>query len=55
MGTKRRFGESCLMRAAGLELNKRDTSLFNGLKKGNEQKKTLTLPKLDTEQIHIYD
>ncbi len=30
---KRRFGEEAVMRAAGLNLDKRDTNLFNGIKK----------------------
>ena len=30
---KKRFGEDAVMRAAGLGLNKRETSLFNGMKK----------------------
>ncbi len=30
---KRRFGEESIMRAAGLNLNKRDANLFNGIKK----------------------
>jgi hypothetical protein len=30
---RKRFGEDSIMRAAGLDLNKRDTNLFNGLKK----------------------
>lgn len=30
---RQRFGESAVMRAAGLGLNKRETSLFNGMKK----------------------
>ena len=30
---RQRFGENAVMRAAGLDLNKRETSLFNGLKK----------------------
>ena len=29
---RNRFGEAAVMRAAGLDLNKRDTSLFNGIK-----------------------
>jgi len=30
---RKRFGEEAVMRAAGLDLNKRDTNLFNGIKK----------------------
>jgi DNA polymerase-4 len=30
---KRRFGEDAVMRAAGLDLDKRDTNLFNGINK----------------------
>jgi DNA polymerase IV len=30
---RKRFGEEAVMRAAGLDLNKRDTNLFNGVKK----------------------
>ena len=36
---RQRFGEAAVMRAAGLDLHKRDTNLFNGIVKGGEQKK----------------
>ncbi|HQQ93683.1 MAG TPA: DNA polymerase IV [Bacteroidia bacterium] len=32
---KRRFGDEAVMRATGLELDKRDTNLFNGIKGGH--------------------
>jgi DNA polymerase-4 len=35
---KKRFGEDAVMRAAGLGLNKRETSLFNGIRKINNSK-----------------
>jgi DNA polymerase-4 len=36
---RQRFGEAAVMRAAGLDLHKRDTNLFNGIAKAGEQKK----------------
>lgn len=42
---RQRFGENAVMRAAGLGLNKRETSLFNGIKKWN---KVVTQPRVQS-------
>lgn len=53
---KRRFGENCLMRAAGLDLNKRDANLFNGIKHTKEQRpQQFTSAKPGVEEIDVYD
>ena len=41
---KRRFGEEAVMRAAGLDLDKRDANLFNGIKKREDKKPVFVLP-----------
>ena len=41
---RRRFGDEAVMRAAGLDLNKRDTNLFNGIKKKSNDSKEKPLP-----------
>ncbi|MEI6020471.1 MAG: DNA polymerase IV [Bacteroidota bacterium] len=48
---RKRFGEEAVMRAAGLDLNKRDANLFNGIKKEGEKVKQ----KLQRDETTSYD
>ncbi len=48
---RKRFGEEAVMRAAGLDLNKRDANLFNGIKKEGEKVKQ----KLQRDETSSYD
>lgn len=56
---RKRFGEVAVMRAAGLDLDKRDANLFNGIKKETIQKTTRAIEQNNTaetdhEDLYVY-
>jgi len=52
---RKRFGEVAVMRAAGLDLDKRDANLFNGIKKETIQKTTRVIEQNNTAETDHED